>query len=92
MKLTPKENKIHGHWIKKENKVVADDNCKRIEWLIDNVLIYIERDETGWNRLYKDPEDNRFWELKYLYSGWHGGGPPSLINISKEIAETKYNI
>ncbi len=33
--------------------------------------------------LYIDNDDNRYWELTYPKVYMHGGGPPTLICISK---------
>lgn len=72
--------------------IVADDNCRRIEWLTATVLKKICSDYSGWETLYQNPEDGRYWELTYPESGYHGGGPPSLRNITGEMATTKYKM
>ncbi|MES2416533.1 MAG: Imm27 family immunity protein [Bacteroidota bacterium] len=86
------ETKITGNWILDGAKVVEDENCKRINWLRSNYLMKIATDETGWIILYQDPEDKRYWELVYEHGELQGGGPPSLIQLSKEEATLKYAI
>jgi len=86
------ETILTGKWIIKSEEVVEDDVTKRIKKLINNNLIKISNDITGWDTLYIDPNDNRYWELVYKDSDLQGGGAPSLINISKEKAKLKYNI
>jgi hypothetical protein len=47
-------------------------------------------DSTGWDVLYRDPNDGRLWELIYPQSEIHGGGPPQLISLTAEDAAQKY--
>ncbi|HPT12785.1 MAG TPA: Imm27 family immunity protein [Bacteroidales bacterium] len=90
MKLLRHEDKLIGAWILKDNKVIEDNICERINWLVSSYLIKIKTDTTGWCILYQDPEDKRFWELTYLQSELHGGGPPSLINLPNTMVAEKY--
>jgi hypothetical protein len=89
--LTPDENRIDGNWIVKGTKVTGDSNCQRIENLIKSYLQKIGIDQSGWDTLFRDPRDGRYWELVYLHSEMHGGGPPSLIQIDARMAAQKYN-
>jgi hypothetical protein len=50
------------------------------------------RDSSGWDALYVDPEDGRYWELIYASSEEHAGGPPILTCISKQEASEKYGV
>ncbi|WP_262495014.1 Imm27 family immunity protein [Algoriphagus boritolerans] len=59
-----------------------DEICKRIEKLKSDYLIKVAVDETGWETLYQDPNDNRYWLLTYPNSEYHGGGPPTLKVIT----------
>lgn len=86
------ETKIIGKWILEGAKVVEDEDCTRINWLRSNYLVKIATNETGWIILYQDPEDKRYWELVYEHGELQGGGPPSLIQLSKEDAASKYAI
>jgi hypothetical protein len=88
--IAPQETEIRGRWIAGGGKVEADQNCERIEDLTRNELRKIGQDQTGWDVLYVDPRDGRFWELTYPQSEFHGGGPPLLTQIAKSDAEKKY--
>jgi hypothetical protein len=90
MKLKPNEIELRGNW-KIENALMSPDTiCKRIETLISSYLIKISEDESGWNKLFQDPEDKRYWELSYPESEMHGGGPSLLRNLSLQEAKGKY--
>ena len=90
MEIKKNENALYGKWILEGKKIVADETVKRIEYLIAAVLEEKAVANNGWEKLYQDQSDKRLWELTYLQSELHGGGPPSLINISKEEARVKY--
>ena len=87
--ITAEEIEVCGNWIL-EDGVVADEKCHRIEWLISNWLQRVGTDCSGWEVLYKDPHDGRYWELTYPQSELHGGGPPTLRYISDKSAKLKY--
>lgn len=84
------ETEFHGKWIFDGKNVIADETVEKIQYLRNNVLNKIK--DGDWEVLYRDPSDGRYWELTHLHSEMHGGGPPSLINISAETAKTKYGI
>lgn len=90
MKLGAKETDLTGKWIVAAGKVVADETCQRIKSLVSQHLEKVAGG--GWDTLYKDPEDGRYWELTYPESHLHGGGPPRLSNLSYEQASMKYSI
>lgn len=92
MKLTRQEIELKGEWTFDGNQIIPDEICKRIDWLKSAYLRKMATDSTGWDTLYVDPEDGRYWELIYPESGMHGGGPPHLINVSTEVARTKYGL
>ncbi|MDT7526243.1 Imm27 family immunity protein [Pseudidiomarina sp. GXY010] len=46
--------------------------------------------DDGWTNLFKDPNDNRLWELTYSSSDSHGGGAPVLSLVSLDEARSKY--
>lgn len=60
----------------------------RINWLTGQVLVLvgIER-SSGWEKLYRDPADGRYWLLTYPFGELQGGGPPTLI--CKPISESE---
>ena len=92
MKLEKDDINIVGNWIFDGIKMIADDQCKRIDWLRNNYLKLIATDETGWLKLYQDPVDKRFWQLIFEQGEMQGGGPPTLILMSETEAKEKYNI
>jgi hypothetical protein len=92
MKIEKNETKIIRHWKFENSKMIADKECERIQWLINNSLLKVAIDSSGWDVLYKDESDNRYWELIYPNSELQGGGPPSLILLSELQAKEKYII
>ncbi len=90
MKIKPFETELKGGWTFSGSKVELDNVSKRIDLLISNYLIEVGVDDSGWNKLYKDPENNRYWELNYPESELHGGGAPQLKSVSQEDAEKRY--
>ncbi len=86
MIIKKEENEIIGSWNFDGRTMIKDENCKRINLLITKHLKKIATDQSGWCTLYKNPNDDRFWELVYLQGEMHGDGPPSLVNISSEKA------
>ncbi|KRT66821.1 MAG: hypothetical protein XU11_C0004G0073 [Candidatus Dadabacteria bacterium CSP1-2] len=91
-KLKPNEQKLVGKWLLVNNKIVGDETCERIEELIDSYLTKLATDESGWDVLYQDPKDGRYWELTYPQSELHGGGPATLTCVSQEYAFQKYKL
>ena len=81
--IQPDEELIEGKWVPDANTHVADETCQRIEWLVSKVLKFIGTDESGWDTLYQDVSDGRYWLLCYPASELHGGGPPSLRALSQ---------
>lgn len=91
MRLQPGETRLDGQWEIRSGRPVKDSTCERIEALIQN-LERVGVDESGWDTLYRDPLDGRYWELTYLHSEMHGGGPPSLLQVPNELLASKYRI
>jgi hypothetical protein len=89
-KIAPHETEITGQWVVSQGRVIRDENCERIEDLAKNHFVLLGHDWSGWRTLYRDPDDNRLWELIYPESGLHGGGPPALRFISDESARLEY--
>jgi hypothetical protein len=92
MKISKEESVLQGKWILDGHSLKKNEVCLRIEWLISNYLIKITTDNTGWNTLFQDPNDNRYWELTYPDSGQFGGGAPKLENVTTDIVRIKYKI
>ncbi|MHB1954480.1 MAG: Imm27 family immunity protein [Sulfobacillus sp.] len=90
MNINPSETVLTGQWLIQGGRPVADDVCKRIIALTTSHLREIGRDASGWNTLYRDPNDGRYWELSYPQGELHGGGPPALRHLTVEQARQKY--
>jgi hypothetical protein len=82
--IGPEETLIAGSWIAMGNRMVADDNAKRIQALTQGELEKIAVSPDGWEILYRDPADGRYWEIFYPQSEMHGGGPESLRVVDSE--------
>ena|ERR1700760_563278 len=94
MDLKPHETDLVGGWIFDGKHVSADPVQSRIYYLITHSLeqVAVSPESGGWETLYRDPSDGRFWERTYPQSELHGGGPMRLINISAADAVKKYHI
>ena len=92
--LEPSETDLIGKWIEEGSQVAGDPIESRIQELIRHHLqeIAISPDYGAWEVLYRDPRDERFWELTYPHGDWHGGGPRRLTNISADKAAAKYRL
>lgn len=88
--LQPNETDLLGDWVVRGAQVEGDETCQRIKWLVDEKLQEVTTDASGWDILYRDPADGRYWELTYPLSHMHGGGPPRLTNLPSEQAKSKY--
>jgi hypothetical protein len=94
MKLNPSEVELVGKWVVANNQVRGDATCERIQWLMTHHLKKIAnyKESGGWETLFQDPDDGRFWERTYPQSEMHGGGPPALKCLSKDQAKAKYGV
>jgi len=90
MKLDARETELVGGWLLFGEKMAADTVTQRIEQLIQCHLVEIGADESGWDVLYRDPDDGRLWELTYPLGNTHGGGPPTLRTLDTAAAQEKY--
>lgn len=88
--IAPNETKITGKWVVAGGRVVADETCRRIAELTKSFLLELGRDPSGWDALYRAPDDGRLWELIYPQSEMQGGGPPQLRCLSVDEAKRKY--
>jgi hypothetical protein len=91
-KIAPDETDITGKWVFAGDRVMGDENCVRVDDLVRNHLVRLGHDESGWDALYRDPDDDRLWELIYPESSLHGGGPPALRFISNASARLMYGV
>ncbi|MBI2285190.1 MAG: hypothetical protein HYU71_15875 [Bacteroidetes bacterium] len=92
MKLLSSETNLVGRWEFKDGKMLKDEVAKRIEFLIDKDLKKIKSDTSGWDILYLDENDGRYWELTYPESEMQGGGPQILTVMSENEAKAKYGL
>ncbi len=90
--ISKNETIIKGSWILSGNKMIEDEVTKRIHQLIEHHLKKVSASKDGWNILYLDQSDNRYWELTYPASGEHGGGAPQLSYLTHDLAIEKYGL
>jgi hypothetical protein len=89
--LQPDETLPVGQWIADDGKAREDEVCDRIRWLLADHLERLASDQqSGWDTLYRDPDDGRYWEHTYPQSALHGGGPPQLRCMTIQEAQQKY--
>lgn len=91
-------NKLQAHEVKlqatlKHNGFEMENDTigERMQFLISNYLIEIATDSSGWFKLFRDPANNRYWELSYSESGLQGDGAALLVCISEHDAKAKYS-
>lgn len=89
--LSANETLLEGAWIPSDDQITSNEACKRIEWLVSDILKLVKVNRHTWEKLYQDPKDKRYWLLYYPYSEMHGGGPPSLMEIAYKDAEVRLN-
>jgi hypothetical protein len=90
MKIKPTETLLMGKWIALQGHLMADETCKRIIDLTTTHLILLGRYPSGWDALYRDPNDGRLWELTYPRSEMEEDGSPQLQHVTDESADEKY--
>ena len=92
MQLKPTESDLRGQWVLLDGRMVKDEVNKRIDALVEKYLKKVKADQSGWNILFRDPSDGRYWELTYPESEIPGGGPPRLSAIDNSFAIQKYGL
>ena len=92
IELKPDEILLIGSWKMDAGKVVSDEVCVRIEKLKNNYLKKVTVDKSGWETLYQDPKDNRFWLLFYPNSENHGGNSPTLKMLTQTEVTEKFGL
>lgn len=86
------ESLLLGEIVTNNGLIEKDYTFNRIEWLISEYFNKVDSNESGWEVLFQDPEDKRYWELSYPDSELHGGGRPQLKLMSTDEARLKFNI
>jgi hypothetical protein len=89
-RLEPSETELVGQWVPVGKRVMGDVTEKRIEWLTQGQLRKLGCDSSGWEVLFVDEADGRYWELTYPHGEMHGGGPKCLSTLSREDAVHRY--
>ncbi len=84
------ETAIVGRWVMIDGQIEGDIACKRIERLTEIYLEKLGTDRTGWETLFRDSADGRYWERTYSQSESHGGGPQALRVLSDAQARERY--
>lgn len=77
MPIARDETLIEGGWDFVDSQMIGNSSVKRIRSLIDDELTKVAVLSGGWETLYRDPRDGRYWELTYLRGEMQGGGPES---------------
>jgi hypothetical protein len=86
------ESQLVGSWVERDGARTLDDVDRRIFWLVTRRLVQRGIAHAGWEQLYQDPRDDRFWELTFPEGSLHGGGPRRLTCVSGEVARAKYGL
>lgn len=89
--LAPHETELRGAWIREVGgRPVNDAAEERIRWLVAHRLEHIGTSADGWDWLFRDPRDQRLWELTYPEGSLHGAGPRRLAEIDRDTALARY--
>jgi hypothetical protein len=90
--LEPDERQLAGAWIDVDGRRVHDEVDRRIFWLVSRRLTALGHASGGWDQLYLDPRDGRYWELTFPQGSLHGGGPRLLTCVDAIVAREKYGV
>jgi hypothetical protein len=90
--LDREERELLGAWVERDGGRTLDDVDRRIFWLVTRRLVPRGITHGGWEQLYQDPRDGRYWELSFPEGSLHGGGPRRLTCMSEAAARAKYGV
>jgi hypothetical protein len=90
--LGPEEHRLVGGWVERHGRRTLDDVDRRIFWLVTRRLVQRGMAHGGWEQLYQDPRDGRYWELTFPEGSLHGGGPRRLECVAALVARDKYAV
>ncbi|HEY1744700.1 MAG TPA: Imm27 family immunity protein [Granulicella sp.] len=90
--IKPEETQILGGLEIENGRVKNDIQSDRVWSLVTTKLQKIATAGNGWEQLYQDPGDGRYWELFFPHGELQGGGPPALRVIPPEAAWQKYDL
>jgi len=85
-------SELIGSWIMTNGRMVEDGTSCLIRDLIQHRLQKVTVASDGWEVLYRDPQDQRFWDLTFPHGEMQGGGPRTLRVLSVEEAKLKYDL
>ena len=88
--LGPDETRLDGAWLDAPGGATVDDVDRRIFWLVRHSLRPCGIANGGWDQLFIDPRDGRYWELTFPHGSLHGGGPRRLTHLPAALAKAKY--
>jgi Immunity protein 27 len=86
------KSELVGSWILSEGRMVEDQTASLIRDLTEKRFRRIALAPSGWETLYQDPEDDRFWELHFPRGEMQGGGPAALRVLGSQAAAVKYGV
>ena len=92
LRIEPWEKEIVGGFKRRGLRQVPDENAERIAVLRRSLLEKVSASSEHYTVLYKDPSDDRFWELVFAEPSSHAGGEQVLRNISFQLASDRYGI
>ena len=90
--LGAEETRLDGASLDAPAATTGDAVDRRIFWLVRHSLRKCAIANGGWDQLYVDPRDGRYWELTFPQGSLHGGGPRRLMHLAREEAERKYTL
>jgi hypothetical protein len=90
--LEPDEQRLAGAWVERDGRRTLDAVDRRIFWLVSRRLLARGHASHGWDQLYLDPRDGRYWELTFPEGSLHGGGPRLLTCVGAGVAREKYGL
>ena len=90
--LEPHELTLVGGWAERDGQRELDETDRRIFWLVTRRLVARGQVNQGWDQLYQDPRDGRFWELTFPEGSRHGGGPRRLECVAALVVREKYGV
>jgi hypothetical protein len=70
----------------------TDEVDARIFHLVREMLEHVASAAEGWDQLFRDPADGRFWELTFPHGSLYGGGPRQLTVIDPARVAAKYGV
>jgi hypothetical protein len=90
--LRPDERELTGASDDVREGAPGDEVDRRIFWLVRHRLRARASANGGWDQLFIDPRDGRYWELTFPQGNLFGGGPRRLRHLSAEEAAEKYGV